>query len=269
MRWPIVPLSAWSSAVEIFIVRSNGRSPSSTCWRISNRALEAVVGLENLGAEDLAGDADPPGPWRRRGAAPAPGRSGPRPGHEPGGRPPPQVAAASSPAWPATKASTLSSRPSTSASAPSRAAGSSQSRSRAAFRLEAARFRHASLRWRRRRFLRPAPAPAAPRSRPRALRRACPIKFKVSSTRPAPNKGLESSAARSARAPNAFVRAASPTVRSRPAAGPGHARSAARGTPPGCPWNTAAPQRPCSPGTSCQRRSITVASITSSSLTLV
>jgi hypothetical protein len=36
----------------------------------------------------------------------------------------------------------------------------------------------------------------------------------VSSTRPAPRSGDESSAARSARAPNPFVRAASSTVRS-------------------------------------------------------
>ena len=34
----------------------------------------------------------------------------------------------------------------------------------------------------------------------------------------------------------------------RPAAGPGSSRSAACGTPPGSPWKTAAPPRPCSPG---------------------
>ena len=67
--------------------------------------------------------------------------------------------------WPATKASTRSSKPSTWARARSRAAGSSQSRSSAAFRLEAASGGTPACAATTR-SLRPAPAPAGPRSRP-------------------------------------------------------------------------------------------------------
>src|SRR5690242_19842983 len=110
-------------------------------------------------------------------------------------------------------ASTRSSSPSTWARAASRAAGSSQSVSSAAFKLEAA-----SCGTPARSAIMAVPA-ACPRPcttaiTPRALRRACPIKLKVSSTRPAPHSGDESSAARSARAPNSPVAAASSTVRS-------------------------------------------------------
>ena len=58
MRWPMVPLSAMPSSVLIFIVRSKGRSPSSTCCRISTADCKAVIALQHLGAENLAGDFD-------------------------------------------------------------------------------------------------------------------------------------------------------------------------------------------------------------------
>src|SRR5215510_1652520 len=113
------------------------------------------------------------------------------------------AAAASWPARPAMNASTWSSRPSTSARAASRAAGSSQSASSAAFRLEAASCGTPAC---AAATAVPAacPRPCSTAITPRALRRACPIKLKVSSTRPAPHSGEESSAARSARAPNPF-----------------------------------------------------------------
>ena len=50
-------------------------------------------------------------------------------------------------------------------------------------------------------------------ARPTALRRAWPSRFKVSSTRLAPNSGVESSTARSCRAPNPPVCSANATVR--------------------------------------------------------
>src|SRR5262249_24822713 len=51
-------------------------------------------------------------------------------------------------------------------------------------------------------------------ARPTALRSAWPSRFKVSSTRPAPNSGVESRAARSGRAPNPPVFSAKATVQS-------------------------------------------------------
>jgi len=87
----------------------------------------------------------------------------------------------------------------------------------------------------RQRFLRPAPAPAAPRSRPGALRRACPIKLKVSSTRSAPTGGW-SPAPPAAPGPRTPSSARPPPPCAQSAGGPGPSRSAACGTPPGFPW---------------------------------
>ena len=103
---------------------------------------------------------------------------------------------------------------------------------------------------------------------PRALRRACPIKLNVSSTRPAPHNGDESSAARSARAPNPFVAAASSTVRSISRRSRLCSISRAR-NPTRVPFENGGSSAPMQSSTSCHRRSITVASITSSSLTPV
>jgi hypothetical protein len=112
------------------------------------------------------------------------------------------------------------------------------------------------------------PHPCSTAITPRALRRACPIKLKVSSTRPAPHNGLESSAARSARAPNPFVRAASSTVRSTSRRSRSDSISRLR-NPTRAPLENGGSSAPMQSRTSCQRRSITVASITSSSLTFV
>ena len=158
----------------------------------------------------------------------------------------PAAAAASSPACPATNASTRSSGPSTSASASSRAAGSSQSASSppSSWRLPAAAPWPG---WPSRRSRRPGPHPCAVAITPRALTRACRIKLKVSSTRPAPHKGLESSAARSARAPNPPVRAASSTVCSTSRRSRFLSTSRLR-NPTRVPLKTVAPPRSCSPG---------------------
>ena len=112
------------------------------------------------------------------------------------------------------------------------------------------------------------PRPCSTAITPRALRRACPIKFKVSSTRPAPHSGDESSAARSARAPNPPVRAASSTVRSISRRSRFFSISRLR-NPTRVPLENGGSSAFMQSRTSCQRRSITVASITSSSLTPV
>jgi len=110
------------------------------------------------------------------------------------------------------------------------------------------------------------PHPCTAAITPRALRRACPIKLNVSSTRPAPHSGEESSAARSARAPNPFVAAASTTVRSISRRSRFFSISRLRNATR-VPLENGGSSAFMQSRTSCQRRSITVASITSSSLT--
>jgi hypothetical protein len=87
----------------------------------------------------------------------------------------------------------------------------------------------------------------------------------VSFTRPAPHNGEESSAARSARAPNPFLAAANSTVRSTSHRSRLRSISRARNETKVPFENGDAPASKQS-STSYQRRSITVASITSSSL---
>src|SRR5262245_11745081 len=97
----------------------------------------------------------------------------------------------------------------TTPSARERALGSPQSRSSAALRLlcptsvSPASSTTAS-----------ADVPSSAAATPTALRRAWPSRFNVSSTRPAPNNGVESKAARSCLAPNPPVCSAKATVRS-------------------------------------------------------
>src|SRR5215467_11146284 len=150
---------------------------------------------------------------------------------------------------------------STKRSACSLAFGCPQSRSSAALRLLwPTRTKPASSR------IASADTPRARAARPTALRNACPSRFKVSSTRPAPNRGVESRAARSCRAPKPPVCSAKVTVRSSKTLSRLWAMSRRRKLY-SVPWLKGGCSAPRQSSTICQHLSITVSSTASRSPT--
>jgi hypothetical protein len=153
---------------------------------------------------------------------------------------------------------------STTPSACGSAAGSSQSRSNAAFKLEAASSGtpacSASTA-----VPSASPHPCWRANTPTTLRSAWPIRLMVSSTLPAPHSGLESSAARSLPPATRPVSCPyNPTVRPTSRRSSWWAISRAR-KPTSVVFENGAWAWSMQSTTSCQRRSITIASSTSSS----
>jgi hypothetical protein len=170
--------------------------------------------------------------------------------------------------WPAPSSvaspSTRPTAPSTTPSACCSAAGSSQSRSNAAFKLDAA---NSGVPARSASTLVPSasPHPCWRANTPTTLPSAWPNRLMVSSTRPAPHNGLESSAARSLPPATRPVTCPySATVRSTSRRSRSCSMSRARKLT-SVVFENGAWAWSMQSNTSCQRRSITTASSTSSS----